>query len=428
MNIKKIFQNVKKEIERKKLVYILLAVLFIFHLFFRFYELEKRAQFTWDQVDNAWNAKNIIINGEYPLTGMPAKGNSSVTIGPAYYYFVTFFYFLTDLDPIASPIIAGVVSIFSFFVLFLAARKVFNEYVALIAIFINTFSNYLIEIDRVQWPVNFIAPISLLIYLSILKIIKGNLKYILLLAFLLGVSLHIHFTSIFYVLIVILSLMLFPRKKSTILYVFYSIPLFSVWLISFFLSLSSKGSSLNIVSFLSENSVGLHLRRVIQVADVAFLESSLIFNEKIPYFLKYLSLPLFVLVYYLRLRSKSFPTIYVSVIWFLVPWVGLSMFKGELTPYYFSITKYIVILLISYVIYEAIRFRKKIFTPFVGVLAMIFLIANISAFSTYKTDGMDKLKRDAYDDFKHSRGNEFTYGSAKTYLYYFYEYRAYGKK
>lgn len=428
MKIKKILIKAKERVAKNKRVFILLTLLFIFFLFFRFYELESRAQFTWDQVDNAWTAKNMIVNGEYPLTGMPAKGNESVTIGPYYYYFVAFFYLLTNLDPIASPIVAGVVSIFSFGVLFYCVRKLFNDYVALIAVFINTFSNYLITMDRVQWPVELIPPVSLLIFLSVVQIIKGKTKYILLVAFLLGASLHIHFTSIFYIPILFLALPLFPRKKTTLLYIAYSIPLFLIWTIPFILSLSQKGSSLNIVTFIKENNIGFHLRRVIQVSDVAFLEGKLLLGDIFPSFVKFLPFPLFAAVFLYKERFKKNYFLYLITLWFIVPWFGLSMYGGELTPYYFSINRFITILILSYVLYELLRIRKLVFAPLVSIFAVAFLITNIYTFAIYRVDGMDEIRKDTYKDFQESKGNEFLYGSGKTYFYYFYEYRAYGKK
>ena len=86
---------------------LILGILFVFHVFFRFYGFEEKHGFSWDQVDNAWAAKNILVEHKFPLVGMVAKQNSGFYIGPMYYYYVAFFYLLTNLDPIASVFIAG---------------------------------------------------------------------------------------------------------------------------------------------------------------------------------------------------------------------------------------------------------------------------------------------------------------------------------
>ena len=54
--------------------------------------MDQKNPFGYDQVDNAWAAKNIIINHWYPLVGMVAKANSGIYIGPVYYYLIAVFY------------------------------------------------------------------------------------------------------------------------------------------------------------------------------------------------------------------------------------------------------------------------------------------------------------------------------------------------
>jgi hypothetical protein len=172
----------------------------------------------------------------------------------------------------------------------------------------------------------------------------------------------------------------------------------------------------------------LHLKRIIQVSDVAFLEQTLIWGASILNLLKFITIPIFTLMYYFQNKKKSYPLIYLTVVWFVVPWFALSMFRGELTPYYFAITRYVAIALISYIIYRSVLYSKKVFIPIFTITGILFLIVNMSQFFDYKTEGLSSIRQMAYKDFKDSRGNEFTYGAGKTYLYYFYEYRAYGKK
>ena len=411
---------------KRKILLIVLGVLVVFHLFFRFYELEKRSQFTWDQVDNAWHAKNLLVNHQFPLVGMPAKQDSGVSIGPAYYYFVTFFYWVTNLDPIASPIIAGISSVISASVLFLATRKIFNTKVAVISLFINTFSFYLISMDRIQWPVNFIAPVGLLIYLSLFQISKGKTKYIILLLFLLGLSTHIHFTSIFYFAIVLLYIPFFPRNKKSLKYLSYGFPLFLVWLTPFFVNVVNKSNSMNLISFYNQNSIGFHLRRVMQVTEVASYEAGQLWGVKSLEFIKYLILPVFVALYYIKNKAKSYPFLYLNLLWFVIPLFGLAMFKGELTPYYFALYRYVAIGLFSYVVYRIFLFKPNVAVPVTVTFAIIFAVINTSQFLNYKVEGLERVKKITYKNFKESRGNEFIYGAGESYLYYFYERKYYG--
>ena len=176
---------------------ILLICLFVCFIFFRFYKLLSLASFNWDQLDYAWAAVRIISVHKFPLLGPQAKG-SGMYIGPLYYYFAALFYYITGLNPIASPIIAACTSIINFGVLYYVSKNLFNKRTALLSCFIYTFSDFLIQSERVQWQVSFIAPVSLLIFYFLYKVITGESRYLIPLAICTGLAFHTHFTAIFF--------------------------------------------------------------------------------------------------------------------------------------------------------------------------------------------------------------------------------------
>ena len=67
---------------------IIVFVIFIFEFFLRTYQLDLKTPFGYDQVDNAWVAKNLIEEGRLPLVGMVAKTNSGIFIDSLYYHFM----------------------------------------------------------------------------------------------------------------------------------------------------------------------------------------------------------------------------------------------------------------------------------------------------------------------------------------------------
>lgn len=125
-------------------VQIILFIILAAHIFLRFYLLLDRANFGWDQIDSAWAAKDIIANKHFLINGPVAKGNSGIYMGPLYYYLITIVYFFTNLDPIASPIFAGLMSILNLIIVYQVTKKIFGVNVALVACFINTFSNIIL--------------------------------------------------------------------------------------------------------------------------------------------------------------------------------------------------------------------------------------------------------------------------------------------
>jgi len=86
---------------------LLFVILFAVHAYLRLFELEDRIQFTWDQVQNAWIMKEMLIDGAWPFVGMIAKQNAGLFVGPAYYYLLVPFYALFHLDPIAGGFFAA---------------------------------------------------------------------------------------------------------------------------------------------------------------------------------------------------------------------------------------------------------------------------------------------------------------------------------
>jgi 4-amino-4-deoxy-L-arabinose transferase-like glycosyltransferase len=260
-----------------KRIWIIFFILLGFRVFFLLYDLPNRIVFGWDQVDNAWAAKRILIDHNFPLLGMQAKLNSGFHIGPAYYYFNSIFYWLFNMQPIAAGICAAVTGIITTIIFFYILKKIFSPYVALVGIFLHTFSFFIIDTDRVPWPVNFIPVVSIIIFYALYKIINGNSKFLLLLAAALGFSLHVHFTSIFYFIIVLCCLPFIPRTKETIKYILYSVPIFAIWVLPIVIAQieNKNADSSNMLSYLSTYFQGFHLVHFFQLTHDAFIELEL---------------------------------------------------------------------------------------------------------------------------------------------------------
>lgn len=409
---------------------ILLLIIFVLHIGLRVYQLEEKAVFGPDQVDNAWTAKNLIVNKKIPLEGMVAKANTGFYIGPLYYYYIIPFYAVTDLDPIASPIIAALTSIFTFFVLFFCIRGIFSREVAFVAVFLYAVASYAIGFDRIQWPVNFIVPVSLLIFYSLYKIIAGKSKYIFLLSILLGASLHINFTSVFFFILVFLALPFFPRNKKTLKYILLAIPLFLIFLIpSFFAELQSKASSSrHIASYVQTYYHGIHLVRVLQLAKDAFIEFDGMLYLPSLKILKYILLPLFALLYLRRHRTQEKMLVcYLMILWFLVPWGVFSVYRGEISNYYFSLTRPIVLIVISYLLVTVGRLPSIIPKITIVCVLLLFAYVNITAFFQSRVQNLSFYKQKMFPEAKAGGKHPFTAGSPESYLFYYYSRKLYGK-
>lgn len=415
---------------KKKRVLIIVGAIFLLAIFLRFFEINERSPFGWDQVDNAWAAMRLLVEGKFPLLGMQAKGNSGVFIGPFYYYFVSIFYFLTNLDPVALGIIAGITSIFSLVAIYVIAKRIFNETVAIFAIFINTVSVLAITSERVQWPVNFIAVIALLIFYSLYEIARGKSKYILLLALTFGFSLHIHFTSIFYPIIILLSLPFFPRTKETLRYIGLGFLIVIPFIIPTAISLihSSQQAS-SISSYGSSYYHGFHLRRVSQLIGDAVIQFTPYLYFKEIKILQFLLLPLFFTVYlYKKISRDRLLLCYLCLLFFVVPWFVLSTYSGELTDYYFLASRFIALIVISYLLYRVFNIKSILIKILVIVLLLMYGVLNIRDFlNADKSNSINNHRSRVMESINKGQFVEYQEGSPETYLYYYYM-RKNGKK
>lgn len=402
----------------------LLLILLLFHIFLRFYAIETKSIFLYDQVDSAWAAKDIIVDHKFPLIGPENKLSSGFFVGPLYYYLISVFYFFTNLDPIAAGLFAGFTSIIGFFVLFLVTKKLFSFNIALIAVFINTVSYSAIEFDRTQWEVNFIPMVSLLAFYFLYKLLLGNEKNIVYLSIVLALAFHIHLTSAFFLpIIILLALPFFPKTKKTLLFTIYSIPILLIGLspiiiVNIFNKNFYAASQLQYVGSAFH---GIHLTRIFQLLTDAFIqiESFLVFP--VIRFLSILTLPFFFIVHFLNRPSrKRFIMFYLVFLFFAIPWLTLSTYRHEIADYYFSTNRFIGLIILSYLIYKMIELKKPVITFFLIFFAIYYTGVSMQRFFNKSTVGLSNYRAIVENKIQNSKIIQYEKGNPLSYIYYVY--------
>ena len=182
-------------------------------------------------------------------------------------------------------------------------KKIFNEKVAIIALLINTFNFSSILFEGIQWPVQVLPAISLLIFYFLYEVIKGKVKNIMPLAVLIGIAFNLHFTAIFFPVIVLFALPLFPRNKTTLKYILTSFPLFIIFVIPnvIYMFVNSHANS-TATSYIGTYFHGFHLVRMKQLLGDALIQFDqyLFFNNLKPFKIIILPLFFFIYLYYLQ--------------------------------------------------------------------------------------------------------------------------------
>jgi 4-amino-4-deoxy-L-arabinose transferase-like glycosyltransferase len=303
-----------------------------------------------------------------------------------YYYLAAVFYFLTRLDPVASPLLAGATSIFSFFVIYYVSKKLFSKNIALLSCGIYTFSSFIIHWERTQGPINFISPLSLLIFYFLYRVITGEAKYLPHLAFVTGLSLHAHFTSLFYPIIILFSLPLFPWSKKIWKYILLSTGIFltlCLGQIAYYSQQQNSGSINNYSNYLQTYYHGFHLRRFFQLSYDAFIKFQQILE--IPYtFIRntvFFYIPIFAFAYLRDKKIKNgYKLIYILILWIFVPWILFSVYSGEISDYYFSLQLYLAVIIFAYLTVWV--WQTKYIAIRIALIAfwLIFAVSNVNTF------------------------------------------------
>lgn len=413
----------KNFLRKKELLLILLIFLIFF--FTRFYQLEERSEFRWDQVDNAWAAKDILIDGKLPLVGMVAKQNTGFYIGPLYYYFITPFYWFFNLDPIAAAVIGRVTSIITFVILYIVTKKIFGKATALLSIFLYSLSFVMINADAYQWPINFVPIVSLIIFYFLYKVISGNEKDIVPLAIFTGLSFHLNFTAVFFPIIIALSLPFFPRTKTTVRYVLIGLLLFFILLVpNIVYELQNKGTSTShMFSYIDSYYHGFHLRRFFQLTSLAFIEYKAFFSVFNAEWVGFLVLPLFSISLWFSKISKKYLLLFLNILWLVVPWGVFSLYTGEITNYYFSLSVLVVLVSVAFIIATLLQSKNLIFRIGAVLLVILFAYINLTKFLSFQIQGIDYHKEQVRKKINEGKKINFTQGDPQSFIYYIYKER-----
>lgn len=377
--------RIERYIKENKQDIIIIFILILIASFFRFYELEHRFLFEWDQERDANVVWEIVKEKNITLIGPRAVGATGFFLGPLWYYILAPFYFLTGMDPIGAAIFASLAGIITTVALYLFSRYFFSEDVALlISMMWSVFS------ERLAWNPMLLPIFTLLILFFSFKIILGDKKYIPWVFLTWGLSLHIHFQAVFYIFSILFSLFVYYCKKRTIpKNIITGVGLFGSTFLPIIL-FDIKHNFLNLKAFLhfffqpsTPRMVEATLLDNFSYALDKFLLSyaSIIPQE----FINKHNLGLILLIMTIigilwsRLRLSLKILFFVGI---FAPVIAFSIYRGEISEYYFSIT--IIPLMLGMVIFLTNLFHYSQFGKYITILLVTyFFLFHIAYFFPY---------------------------------------------
>lgn len=408
--IKKVFHKIGFE-------WLIFLLLLSISLYLRFYGIQETVSFGWDQGRDAWVARDI-VQGKFSLVG-PRTGIGHFHLGPVYYYLLAPFYFFANLDPMASNYFNILANIINFIILFVVAKKIFNNRTALFIMIIWTTSYYLSG-SRIPWNVTLMPGIAALIFYSIYKVYQGKYSWVFIAWALSGFYINLHFTAIFLPPILLASFIFVKEKIKVLKYTLFSIPLYFIWFIPNVIhELQNHSSDLyKIKDFINDYYIGFHFRFMLHRLPDAFIQFSAIINYPPFSYMKYIIPAVFLIVAFLSGQKKDRLFAYLISLWFIIPLILFTLYGGPLSDYYFLSSAPIVLFTIGYLENKLYLLKSLPLYLLLIIFTIIYVFLNTKDSWIKPTEGgLTAQKNSAREKILQGTKIQFNEGDIESYLY-----------
>ena len=212
-NFKNSLVSLTREIRNHPATYFLLFLILFLALFVRVYRTEGLLRFYFDQGRDALVIWRLLHEGKFFLIG-PVTGLDGIFLGPFYYYLIAPLYLLGGGSPVLPVIFLGFTATLAIFMLYYLGRKFHSRTSGIFAATIGAFSYFIVLAGR--WLANPTSLLltSLLLLWSMWEIAnKGDKRWWIAIALLIGLSLQLEAASAVFFLPMILVFAVWQRKR-----------------------------------------------------------------------------------------------------------------------------------------------------------------------------------------------------------------------
>lgn len=222
-------KNIQKYFSSHRTAIILLLAIIFISLFFRLYKISDYMTFLGDEGRDAIVARDI-LRGDLTLLG-PRASAGDFFLGPAYYYMIAPFLLLSGYDPVGPAIMVALFGVATVVLIYFAGEKFFSIRAGLVASSLYAISPLVVAYSRSSWNPNLMPFFSLLIlFLMVKAVANQSVKLFLIIGFLIGIAIQLHYLSTFLGVIVFVFLILgeiiFKKKDLLIRYLSHGALLF----------------------------------------------------------------------------------------------------------------------------------------------------------------------------------------------------------
>lgn len=363
--------------------------------FLRFYRLEEFITFLGDQGRDAIIIKRIISGEHFPAIG-PRSSVGQLFLGPFYYYFMTPFLFLFNLNPLGLAWGVAFISLLSLPVIYAIVRKETNITTGLTLILLITFSYINVWLSRFSWNPNLLPVFSFFsIYFGVEMLKKKGYILPFLFGAFLAASIQLHYLGLLIIpsILVIIVLQMVQDKKhlmqhcmkigvSAVGFVFVLAPLILFDIKNNFLNLrgmigiftNNKGIDSNTSYTDQLTNTGLNfLHHILQIpvagwVGIFFVIACIVIS--IIFFIKRKHIPELVLGNAFALTSF---------------FILFAILDGERHPHYYTPIFYSFFLVVGYLLSKISQVYLR--NAAVGLIVILFCYLNIPKYPFWQKEG-----------------------------------------
>jgi len=319
------------------------CLIFAIFAFFRFYNLDKRLTFDWDQEQFSYQIRDIILHHKFTLLGPRVVSDKGFFLAPYFTYLLAPIYLLTNLNPRALLYFIGLVNFVFFFLTAYIIKKIFGLVQSVSFLFLWACAYLLTGYDTIAWwPV--LIPLGVIATWSTLyQIYKINsYKSWILLGVVLGFFMNMHFQFVFVILfcgLFFICLFLTNKKFS---FDFKKIAVCLLVFLAFFIPLiifDLRHQFLNISLFFNfffvKETGAIHDNNIWLTVFTNFIDSLIyfrsIFLAKLFYFVS-----IFLIFFLYKAKKDFYRVFYLSTLtlWLTFP-ICFALYGKRPSEYYF---------------------------------------------------------------------------------------------
>ena len=197
----------------KKNYYFLVIIFLFINIFTRGYKAVERFNFAHDGDLYSWIVKDIVVNRHLRLIGQETS-TQGIFVGPLFYYLITPFFLLTNMSPTGVLIFASILALFTAVSFLYVFNNLFGKTAGLIALILQTILMPRILHDRWVVPTILESIWDVWYFFCIVKLLKGEFKFLWLLGLLVALMWHINLSLAPLLLLIPLSIYLSKKRIS----------------------------------------------------------------------------------------------------------------------------------------------------------------------------------------------------------------------